>query len=110
MTSNHKTIQLQINGFESEVIKVWSYTTWGLTEDLTLVLSGVDFASTDPRYSVDCVRIVPKMRRMLVDIALPPKWKQLWETWDLQGFIILSLSLQTFLILFAPFRKRTNTN
>ncbi|PWA63343.1 hypothetical protein CTI12_AA358040 [Artemisia annua] len=50
------------------------------------------------------------MRRMLVDIPLPPKWKRLWETWDLRGFIILSLTLQTFLILFAPFRKRTNTN
>ncbi|XP_024982896.1 uncharacterized protein LOC112519143 [Cynara cardunculus var. scolymus] len=39
-----------------------------------------------------------------------PKWKRVWDTWDLQGFIILSLSLQTFLILFAPLRKRTKSN
>nr|GEY70968.1 hypothetical protein [Tanacetum cinerariifolium] len=46
---------------------------------------------------------------MLVVIPLPPVWKELWEAWDLRGFIILSLSLKTFLILFAPIRKRTIT-
>ncbi|XP_023733527.1 uncharacterized protein LOC111881365 [Lactuca sativa] len=50
------------------------------------------------------------MRRMMVDIPIPPKWKHLWNTWDLRGFIILSLSLQTFLILVAPLRKRTKSN
>lgn len=34
-------------------------------------------------------------------------WKHLWETWDLRGFVLLSLSLQSFLILAAPLRKRT---
>ncbi|KVI01033.1 protein of unknown function DUF4220, partial [Cynara cardunculus var. scolymus] len=48
------------------------------------------------------------MRRMMADLF--PKWKRVWDTWDLQGFIILSLSLQTFLILFAPLRKRTKSN
>lgn len=43
-------------------------------------------------------------------VDLPPIWKQVWDTWDLRGFIILSLSLQTFLILFAPLRKRTKSN
>nr|GEZ62010.1 uncharacterized protein [Tanacetum cinerariifolium] len=46
---------------------------------------------------------------MLVVIPLPPVWKELWEAWDLRGFIILSLSLKTFLILFAPIRKRKIT-
>ncbi|KAL4562419.1 hypothetical protein LXL04_034622 [Taraxacum kok-saghyz] len=46
----------------------------------------------------------------MVEIPIPPKWKQLWNTWDLRGFIILSLSLQTFLILVAPLRKRTKSN
>ncbi|KAI3697619.1 hypothetical protein L6452_30714 [Arctium lappa] len=50
------------------------------------------------------------MERMMVEIPIPPKWKQLWDTWDLRGFIILSLSLQTFLIFFAPLRKRTKSN
>lgn len=43
-------------------------------------------------------------------VDLPLKWKHVWDTWDLRGFIILSLSLQTFLILFAPLRKRTKSN
>ncbi|KVI00998.1 protein of unknown function DUF4220 [Cynara cardunculus var. scolymus] len=51
-----------------------------------------------------------KMTRIMVDIPIPPKWKQLWDTWDLRSFIILSLSLQTFLIFFAPLRKRTKSN
>ncbi|KAL3752843.1 hypothetical protein ACJRO7_000271 [Eucalyptus globulus] len=31
----------------------------------------------------------------------------LWNEWNIRGFVILSLSLQTFLILFAPLRKKT---
>ncbi|XP_076915082.1 uncharacterized protein LOC143574314 [Bidens hawaiensis] len=50
------------------------------------------------------------MGRMMVEIPIPPKWKQLWDTWDLRGFIILSISLQTFLIFVAPLRKRTKKN
>ncbi|XP_076893771.1 uncharacterized protein LOC143545847 [Bidens hawaiensis] len=50
------------------------------------------------------------MGRMMVEIPIPPRWKQLWDTWDLRGFIILSISLQTFLIFVAPFRKRTKKN
>ncbi|XP_071718341.1 uncharacterized protein [Rutidosis leptorrhynchoides] len=45
----------------------------------------------------------------MVEIPIPPKWKQLWDTWDLRGFIILSLCLQTFLIFIAPLRKRTKS-
>ncbi|KAI8024739.1 hypothetical protein LOK49_LG02G02469 [Camellia lanceoleosa] len=35
------------------------------------------------------------------------KLKDLWEKWDIQLFILTSLSLQAFLILAAPLRKRT---
>ncbi|KAK9949551.1 hypothetical protein M0R45_005068 [Rubus argutus] len=35
--------------------------------------------------------------------------KNIWDEWNLRSFIILSLSLQTFLILFAPLRKRTSS-
>ncbi|KAF8041498.1 hypothetical protein BT93_A0180 [Corymbia citriodora subsp. variegata] len=31
----------------------------------------------------------------------------LWNKWNIRGFVVLSLSLQVFLILFAPFRKKT---
>ncbi|XP_059659005.1 uncharacterized protein LOC132305374 [Cornus florida] len=41
---------------------------------------------------------------------MEPRWKQLWDAWDLRAFIILSLSLQTFLTFVAPLRKRTATN
>ncbi|PWA34466.1 hypothetical protein CTI12_AA618890 [Artemisia annua] len=44
-----------------------------------------------------------------MSIDIPPKWKQLWDTWNIRGFIILSISLQIFLILFAYFRKKTST-
>ncbi|XP_059660188.1 uncharacterized protein LOC132306693 [Cornus florida] len=37
-------------------------------------------------------------------------WKKFWDLWDLRAFIILSLSLQTFLILISPLRKRTANN
>ncbi|XP_059436473.1 uncharacterized protein LOC132169457 [Corylus avellana] len=33
--------------------------------------------------------------------------KKLYDKWNIQGFLLLSLSLQTILILLAPFRKRT---
>ncbi|GLT43756.1 hypothetical protein SLA2020_176870 [Shorea laevis] len=33
--------------------------------------------------------------------------KKLWATWNIRGFIIVSLLVQVFLILFAPFRKRS---
>ncbi|XP_059436567.1 uncharacterized protein LOC132169564 [Corylus avellana] len=33
---------------------------------------------------------------------------KLYNEWNIQGFVLLSLSIQTILILFAPFRKRTN--
>ncbi|XP_059657414.1 uncharacterized protein LOC132303970 [Cornus florida] len=37
-------------------------------------------------------------------------WKKLWDKWDLRSFIISSLSLQTFLTLFGPLRKRMSSN
>ncbi|KAL1560151.1 hypothetical protein AAHA92_10403 [Salvia divinorum] len=36
--------------------------------------------------------------------------KKLWDTWDLRGFVLLSLCLQSFLILAAPLRKRTRSS
>ncbi|PWA86450.1 hypothetical protein CTI12_AA095370 [Artemisia annua] len=48
------------------------------------------------------------MGRKMVEIPIPQKWKQLWDTWDLRCFIVLSLLLQMFLIFAAPLRKRTN--
>lgn len=41
---------------------------------------------------------------------IPASWKRIWEEWDLRWFVILSLSLQTILILFAPLRKRSSSN
>ncbi|GJS82357.1 calcium uniporter protein [Tanacetum coccineum] len=38
------------------------------------------------------------------------KREHLWDTWHLRGFIILSLLLQTFLVILAPLRKRTSSN
>lgn len=38
---------------------------------------------------------------------IPASIRKVWNTWNLRGFIILSLSLQTILIFFAPSRKRT---
>ncbi|KAM1512836.1 hypothetical protein ACFX1Z_024350 [Malus domestica] len=38
---------------------------------------------------------------------IPNSIKKLWDKWNLRGFILLSLTLQTLLILFAPARKRT---
>lgn len=38
--------------------------------------------------------------------SVPENVKRLWELWNVRGFIILSLSVQVFLILFAPLRKQ----
>ena len=38
---------------------------------------------------------------------IPTVIKNFYDKWNVQGFILCSLSLQTILILFAPFRKRT---
>lgn len=43
-----------------------------------------------------------------MEIPIPQTWKDGWDKWDLRGFIILSLVFQTFLIFFAPLRKRTS--
>lgn len=45
-----------------------------------------------------------------METPIPRSFKKLWDTWNLRAFILLSLSLQTFLILFAPLRKRTANN
>ncbi|KAG9130483.1 hypothetical protein Leryth_025327, partial [Lithospermum erythrorhizon] len=42
--------------------------------------------------------------------VIPEKWQDLYDEWNLRGFVILSLVLQTFLILFAPMRKRSRSN
>ncbi|KAJ7978145.1 Protein of unknown function (DUF594) [Quillaja saponaria] len=39
---------------------------------------------------------------------IPSSVKKIWESWNIRGIILLSLSLQTVLILFAPCRKRTS--
>lgn len=39
--------------------------------------------------------------------VIPKHIKDVWDTWNIRGVIILSLSLQTILIFFAPLRKRT---
>ena len=38
---------------------------------------------------------------------IPESLKSIWDNWNIQAFMILSLSLQTFLILFSSLRKRT---
>ncbi|XP_010441702.1 PREDICTED: uncharacterized protein LOC104724847 [Camelina sativa] len=38
---------------------------------------------------------------------IPPHLKKLWDKWNIRVVIILSLFLQTILIFFAPFRRRT---
>ncbi|GLT87801.1 hypothetical protein SLE2022_058620 [Rubroshorea leprosula] len=39
-------------------------------------------------------------------LSIPEKVNKLWDSWNIRGFIILSLSVQAFLILCAPLRKR----
>lgn len=36
---------------------------------------------------------------------IPKSVKKIWDDWNIRAIILFSLSLQTFLILFAPFRK-----
>ncbi|KAK9268064.1 hypothetical protein L1049_010503 [Liquidambar formosana] len=43
-------------------------------------------------------------------LPIPDSFKKLWDEWNLRGVILLSLALQTFLILFAPLRKRSSKN
>ncbi|XP_073135853.1 uncharacterized protein [Henckelia pumila] len=42
-----------------------------------------------------------------MDFPIPKALKKLWELWELRSFLILSLTLQTILILISPLRKRT---
>ncbi|CAH2078564.1 unnamed protein product [Thlaspi arvense] len=39
--------------------------------------------------------------------VIPKEIKEVWDSWNIRGMIILSLSLQAILILFSPSRKRT---
>ncbi|GLT37819.1 hypothetical protein SLA2020_121100 [Shorea laevis] len=39
-------------------------------------------------------------------LSIPDSVRKLWERWNLRGLIIISLSLQAFLIMFASSRKR----
>ncbi|KAG6606200.1 hypothetical protein SDJN02_02946, partial [Cucurbita argyrosperma subsp. argyrosperma] len=49
----------------------------------------------------------PPSNNQTLDI-IPPRVKEIWEEWNIRGLILFSLSLQTFLILCAPLRKRTS--
>ena len=40
--------------------------------------------------------------------AIPKELKDLWDKWNIRGLVILSLSLQTILVLLSPNRKRTH--
>ncbi|CAH2046310.1 unnamed protein product [Thlaspi arvense] len=40
--------------------------------------------------------------------AIPKGVKDLWEAWNIRGLVILSLALQTILVLLSPNRKRTH--
>ncbi|EOA15246.1 hypothetical protein CARUB_v10028645mg [Capsella rubella] len=40
--------------------------------------------------------------------VIPAHIKNVWDEWNIRGIVILSLSLQTILILLAPLRKRTS--
>ncbi|GKV54014.1 hypothetical protein SLEP1_g60524, partial [Rubroshorea leprosula] len=39
-------------------------------------------------------------------LSPPDSIRKLWDRWNLRGLIIISLSLQAFLIMFASSRKR----
>lgn len=41
--------------------------------------------------------------------VLPEELNNVWERWNIRGMLILSLSLQTTLIFFAPTRKRASS-
>ncbi|CAK9311134.1 unnamed protein product [Citrullus colocynthis] len=49
----------------------------------------------------------PPSKSQTFDV-IPPHVKEIWERWNIRGLILFSLSLQTFLILCAPLRKRTS--
>ncbi|CAH2046305.1 unnamed protein product [Thlaspi arvense] len=40
--------------------------------------------------------------------AIPKGVKDLWDKWNIRGLVILSLTLQTILVLLSPNRKRTH--
>ncbi|KAG2244392.1 hypothetical protein Bca52824_093765 [Brassica carinata] len=40
--------------------------------------------------------------------VIPKQIKDVWDSWNIRGMIILSLTLQTTLIFFSPLRKRTS--
>ncbi|CAH2046307.1 unnamed protein product [Thlaspi arvense] len=40
-------------------------------------------------------------------VKIPSQIKDVWDAWNIRGLVILSLSIQTILIVFAPLRKRT---
>ncbi|KAM6595019.1 hypothetical protein CsatA_002722 [Cannabis sativa] len=42
--------------------------------------------------------------------VIPSKVKKIWDVWDLRVCITTSLLLQTFLLIFAPFRQRSRSN
>ncbi|GMN27086.1 hypothetical protein TIFTF001_001516 [Ficus carica] len=46
---------------------------------------------------------------MGLPIFVPKKVQKLWDAWDLRVCIIISLSLQAFLLLLAPFRQRSRS-
>ncbi|KFK23681.1 hypothetical protein AALP_AAs63807U000200 [Arabis alpina] len=39
--------------------------------------------------------------------VIPTHIKDVWDAWNIRGMVLLSLSIQTILIIFAPLRKRT---
>ncbi|XP_051128432.1 uncharacterized protein LOC127249579 isoform X2 [Andrographis paniculata] len=41
-----------------------------------------------------------------MELPVPKALKNLWEAWEIRSFILFSLFLQCFLILFSPLRKR----
>ncbi|EFH41502.1 hypothetical protein ARALYDRAFT_356466 [Arabidopsis lyrata subsp. lyrata] len=40
--------------------------------------------------------------------VIPAHIKDVWDAWNIRGIVILSLSIQTILIILAPLRKRTS--
>ncbi|XP_038874838.1 uncharacterized protein LOC120067342 [Benincasa hispida] len=49
----------------------------------------------------------PPSKNQTFDV-ISPHVKELWERWNIRALILFSLSLQTFLIICAPLRKRTS--
>ncbi|KZV55199.1 hypothetical protein F511_12786 [Dorcoceras hygrometricum] len=45
-----------------------------------------------------------------MEIPIPKRLKKIWDLWELRSFLILSLSLQTILIVLSPLRKRTKND